>query len=97
MTLEERVADALYEAFGGDIDRVNMSHAARAITPLVLEEAARVAEATQFGGFSPEYNAACRDIADAIRALRDPICRHGDPRCEDDPCPRGVYEAQCKP
>ncbi|CAB4140490.1 hypothetical protein UFOVP406_29 [uncultured Caudovirales phage] len=25
------------------------------------------------------------------------VCRHGDPRCTTDPCPKAVWELLCKP
>lgn len=52
--LRERLADALYEAFGRDIARVNFEHAADALMPIVREavrEAAEeVAESSEAGG-----------------------------------------------
>lgn len=36
-------------------------------------------------------------IRQHIATMRVSICRHNDPRCKDDPCPRAIYEAQCKP
>jgi hypothetical protein len=78
MTLREEVIEALFHAFGGDIDRVNMPHVANAIIPLVLERAAQVAdEAAERMVLFQEFNAAhgalraATAIRDAIRALAE--------------------------
>ncbi len=92
MTLEERVADVVARELATQemvltdpvtLRRLQARRIARAVIPIVLEEAARVAEAQRYspaqvktsyadGDCGPDwFNEGCNEAAAAIRALGD--------------------------
>lgn len=71
--LEQRVRDLIWQACHDDL---MVAEAARAIIPMVLEHAAKVADAkidyaTAIEAYDDGHNDAARDIAAAIRAMKE--------------------------